>query len=152
VNKITPFLWFNANAEDAAEFYISVLPNSSKLHELRATEAGPGPAGSLIAMDLTLDGQQVTFFNGGPAQQLSEAFSFTVRCETQAEIDRYWAKLVEGGRELGCGWLKDKFGVCWQIVPAKLTELLKHPAAMRAMMKMMKFDIVTLERAAAQPH
>jgi predicted 3-demethylubiquinone-9 3-methyltransferase (glyoxalase superfamily) len=151
VNKITPFLWFNANAEEAAGFYISVFPNSQKLHELRATEAGPGPVGSLIAMDLILDGQQVTFFNGGPAHQLSEAFSLTVRCETQAEIDSYWTRLGEGGRELGCGWLKDRFGLCWQIVPANLTELLKHPAAMRAMMKMMKFDIVTLEAAAAQP-
>jgi predicted 3-demethylubiquinone-9 3-methyltransferase (glyoxalase superfamily) len=102
-------------------------------------------------MDLTLDGQQVTFFNGGPAHQLSEAFSLTVRCDTQAEIDSYWTRLGEGGRELGCGWLKDRFGLCWQIVPANLTELLKHPAAMRAMMKMMKFDIVTLEAAAAQP-
>jgi predicted 3-demethylubiquinone-9 3-methyltransferase (glyoxalase superfamily) len=81
---------------------------------------------------------------------LSEAFSFSARCETQAEIDTYWAKLVECGRELGCGWLKDKFGLYWQIVPAKLTELLQHPAAMRAMMKIMKFDIVTLEVAAAQ--
>ena len=150
MNKITPFLWFDANAEDAAAFYISVFPNSRKLSELRVTEAGPGPVGSLLAMDLVLDGQQVTFLNGGPAHQLSEAFSFTVHCETQTEIDDYWAKLGDGGKELGCGWLKDKFGLCWQIVPTQLTELLKHPAAMRAMMKMMKFDIATLEAAAAQ--
>lgn len=150
MNKITPFLWFNANAEDAADFYISVFPNSRRLSELRVTEAGPGPVGSLLAIDLVLDGQQVTFLNGGPAHQLSEAFSFTVRCETQGEIDAYWAKLGEGGKELGCGWLKDKFGLCWQIVPSKLTELLKHPAAMRAMMKMMKFDIAALEQAASQ--
>jgi predicted 3-demethylubiquinone-9 3-methyltransferase (glyoxalase superfamily) len=151
MNKITPFLWFNANAKDAANFYISVFPNSRKLSELRVTEAGPGPVGSLLALDLVLDGQQVTFLNGGPLHQLSEAFSFTVRCESQAEIDSYWAKLTDGGKELGCGWLKDKFGLCWQIIPAQLTELLQHPAAMRAMMKMMKFDVATLEAAAAQP-
>ena len=148
MNKITPFLWFNADAEDAANFYFSVFPNSRSLGELRVTEAGPGPVGSLLALDLVLDGQQVTFLNGGPMHRLSEAFSFTVRCETQAEIDAYWAKLGDGGKELGCGWLKDKFGLCWQIVPSELTELLKHPAAMRAMMKMMKFDIATLEAAA----
>ncbi len=148
MNKITPFLWFNSNAEDAAAFYISVFPNSKKLSELRVTEAGPGPVGSLLAMDLVLDGQQVTFLNGGPVHQLTEAFSFTVRCETQAEIDGYWAKLGDGGRELGCGWLKDKFGLCWQIVPANIKELLKHPNAMRAMMQMKKFDIAALEASA----
>jgi predicted 3-demethylubiquinone-9 3-methyltransferase (glyoxalase superfamily) len=151
MNKITPFLWFDANAEEAANFYISVFPNSRKLNELRVTEAGPGPAGSLLAMDIELDGQQVTFLNGGPAHQLSEAFSFTVRCETQGEIDGYWSKLGDGGTELGCGWLKDKFGLCWQIVPLKLYELLRHPEAMRAMMTMKKFDIATLKKAAGQP-
>jgi predicted 3-demethylubiquinone-9 3-methyltransferase (glyoxalase superfamily) len=151
MKKITPFLWFNANAEDAANFYFSVFPNSRKLNELRVTEAGPGPEGSLLAIDLELDGQQVTFLNGGPAHQLSEAFSFTVRCETQAEIDIYWSKLGDGGTELGCGWLKDKFGLCWQIVPTKLYELVSHPAGMRAMMLMKKFDIATLEQAASQP-
>jgi predicted 3-demethylubiquinone-9 3-methyltransferase (glyoxalase superfamily) len=149
-NKITPFLWFNSNAEDAANFYFSVFPNSRKLNELRVTEAGPGPVGSLLAMDLELNGQQVTFLNGGPAHQLSEAFSFTVVCETQAEIDDYWSKLTDGGSELNCGWLKDKFGLCWQIVPAKLYETLAHPAAMRAMMTMKKFDIAALKRASLQ--
>jgi predicted 3-demethylubiquinone-9 3-methyltransferase (glyoxalase superfamily) len=151
MNKITPFLWFNANAEDAANFYLSVFPNSSKLGELRVTEAGPGPKGSLLVIDIELDGQQVTFLNGGPAHQLSEAFSFTVRCETQAEIDSYWSKLTDGGNELACGWLKDKFGLCWQIVPTNLTKLLRNPAAMTAMMSMKKFDIATLEKAASQP-
>jgi predicted 3-demethylubiquinone-9 3-methyltransferase (glyoxalase superfamily) len=150
-NKITPFLWFNSNAEDAANFYFSVFPNSRKLNELRVTEAGPGPVGSLLAMDLEIEGQQVTFLNGGPAHQLSEAFSFTVVCETQAEIDDYWSKLTDGGSELNCGWLKDKFGLCWQIVPAKLYETLAHPAAMRAMMTMKKFDIAALQQAASQP-
>jgi predicted 3-demethylubiquinone-9 3-methyltransferase (glyoxalase superfamily) len=150
-NKITPFLWFNNNAEDAANFYLTVFPNSRKLNELRVTEAGPGPVGSLLAIDIELNGQQVTFLNGGPAHQLSEAFSFTVECETQAEIDSYWKKLGDGGTELGCGWLKDKFGLCWQIVPAKLYEMLAHPAAMRAMMTMMKFDVAALKQAASQP-
>jgi predicted 3-demethylubiquinone-9 3-methyltransferase (glyoxalase superfamily) len=151
MNKVTPFLWFNDNAEQAADFYISVFPNSRRLNELRVTEAGPGPIGSLLAMDLEIDGQQVSFLNGGPAQQLSEAFSFTVRCETQAEIDGYWAKLLDGGKELGCGWIKDKFGMCWQIIPEGLYELLRHPAAMKAMMGMMKFDIAALKEAAVQP-
>jgi predicted 3-demethylubiquinone-9 3-methyltransferase (glyoxalase superfamily) len=151
MNKITPFLWFNANAEDAANFYISVFPNSRKLNELRVTEAGPGPVGSLLALDLEIDGQQVTFLNGGPAQQLSEAFSFTVRCETQAEIDSYWTKLTDGGKEIGCGWLKDKFGLCWQIVPSGIYKLVSNPAGMKAMMSMVKFDIAALEKAASQP-
>jgi len=150
-NKITPFLWFNNNAEDAANFYLTVFPNSRKLNELRVTEAGPGPVGSLLAIDIELNGQQVTFLDGGPAHQLSEAFSFTVECETQAEIDSYWKKLGDGGTELGCGWLKDKFGLCWQIVPVKLYEMLAHPAAMRAMMAMMKFDVAALKQAASQP-
>jgi predicted 3-demethylubiquinone-9 3-methyltransferase (glyoxalase superfamily) len=150
MKKITPFLWFNNNAEDAADFYLTVFANSRKLNELRATEVGPGPIGSLLALDLELDGQRVTFLNGGPAHQLSEAFSFTVVCETQAEIDDYWEKLGDGGSELGCGWLKDRFGLCWQIVPVKLYELLRHPAAMRAMMAMKKFDIAGLKEAAAQ--
>ncbi len=151
MNKITPFLWFDANAEDAANFYISVFSNSRKLNELRVTEAGPGPAGSLLVIGIELDGQQVTFLNGGPAHQLSEAFSFTVQCETQTEIDGYWSKLGDGGTELGCGWLKDRFGLCWQIVPSRLSELLRHPAAMRAMMTMKKFDIAALKQAAREP-
>ena len=151
MNKITPFLWFNADAEDAANFYLSVFPNSRKLSELRVTEAGPGPIGSLLALDLEIDGQQVTFLNGGPAQQLTEAFSFTVRCETQAEIDNYWAKLTEGGKEIACGWLKDKFGLCWQIVPTNIYQYVKTPAGMKAMMSMVKFDIAALEKAASQP-
>ena len=151
MNKITPFLWFNANAEDAANFYISIFPNSRKLSDIRNTDATPGPTGSILVMDLELDGQQVTLLNGGPAHQLSEAFSFTVRCETQAEIDGYWSKLGDGGTELGCGWIKDKYGLCWQIVPSQLGQLLRHPAAMQAMMPMKKLDIATLEQAALQP-
>ena len=114
------------------------------------TEAGPGPVGSLLTIDFELDGQKVTFLNGGPAHQLSEAFSFSVACQTQEEIDSYWAKLGDGGKELGCGWIKDKFGLCWQIVPRRIVEYVSNPAGMRAMMPMMKLDIATLERAAAE--
>jgi predicted 3-demethylubiquinone-9 3-methyltransferase (glyoxalase superfamily) len=153
MNKITPFLWFNDNAEAAAGFYLNLFPNSRKLNELRANEANPNTvAGSLLAIDLEIEGQQVTFLNGGPSQQLSEAFSFTVRCETQAEIDDYWAKLTAGGgKEIACGWLKDKFGLCWQIVPTDIYKLVNNPAGMRAMMAMKKLDIAALQQAATQP-
>jgi predicted 3-demethylubiquinone-9 3-methyltransferase (glyoxalase superfamily) len=147
MNKITPFLWFDANAEEAAEFYLSIFPDAKKLSELRVGEAGPGPIGSVLIIAIELAGQQVTFMNGGPGHPLTDAFSFSVSCETQEEIDDYWAKLTKGGSEIQCGWLKDKFGVCWQIVPSKLGELLQHPGAMRAMMKMVKMDIAALEAA-----
>ena len=150
MNKITPFLWFDANAEEAANFYLSVFSNSRKLRELRVTEAGPGPVGSLLTIDFELDGQAVTFINGGPAHQLSEAFSFSVACDTQEEIDDYWATLGEGGKELGCGWIKDKFGLCWQIVPRNIVEYVSKPAGMRAMMPMMKMDIAKLEKGAGE--
>jgi predicted 3-demethylubiquinone-9 3-methyltransferase (glyoxalase superfamily) len=149
MNKITPFLWFNDNAEAAADFYLSIFPNSRKLNELRANEAGPLPVGSLLALDLELNGQQVTFLNGGPAYQLNEAFSFVIRCETQAEIDDHWTKLTAGGgKEIACGWLTDKFGLTWQIVPTNIYELVNNPAAMRAMMTMKKLDIAALQQAA----
>jgi len=150
MNKITPFLWFNDNAEDAANFYFSVFPESKKLDELRTTEAGPGPAGSLLTIEIELNGQHMTFLNGGPGHKLSEAFSFAVYCETQEEIDRYWSLLTDGGKEIACGWLTDKFGVSWQIVPSGFVEWVRHPAVMRAMMKMVKLDIATLKRAAAE--
>ena len=146
--KITPFLWFDANAEEAAAFYLSVFPESRKLHELRYTEAGPGPVGALLAMDLEIAGQAVTFLNGGPANRLSDAFSFVVRCESQAEIDGYWSRLLEGGEEKQCGWLRDRFGVTWQVVPIQLSTLLRRPAAMRAMLGMKKLEIAVLEAAA----
>jgi len=149
MNKVTPFLWFNADAEDAAHYYLSIFSNSRKLNELRTTEAGPGPAGSLLAVDLEIEGQQITFLNGGPGHPLTDAFSLVVRCQDQDEIDKYWSKLTDGGSEVACGWLKDKFGVSWQIVPVHLTQLVSHPAAMRAMMGMKKLDIGELERAAS---
>ena len=150
MNKITPFLWFDSNAEDAANFYLSVFPESKKLNELRTTEAGPGPVGSLLTIELELNGQQMTFLNGGPAYKLTQAFSFSVLCDTQEEIDHYWALLTDGGSEIACGWLTDKFGLSWQIVPRGLVDWLGRPAAMRAMMKMVKFDIATLKQAAAE--
>jgi len=150
MNKITPFLWFDTNAEEAANFYLSVFPEGKKLDELRVTEAGPGPVGSLLTITLELMGQQVVFMNGGPGHPQTDAFSLFVACKTQEEIDNYWAKLCEGGSEIQCGWLKDKFGVSWQIAPENIMELVKHPNGMRAMMKMVKFDIATLEAAVAQ--
>jgi predicted 3-demethylubiquinone-9 3-methyltransferase (glyoxalase superfamily) len=151
MNKLTPFLWFNDNAEAAADFYLTLFPDSRKLNELRANEAGPAPIGSLVALDLELNGQQVTFLNGGPAYQLNEAFSFVIRCETQAEIDDYWTKLTaDGGKEIACGWLTDKFGLTWQIVPVDIFKLVNNPGGMRAMMSMKKLDIAALQQAASQ--
>jgi predicted 3-demethylubiquinone-9 3-methyltransferase (glyoxalase superfamily) len=149
MNKVTPFLWFDGNAEEVAEYYLSIFPNSRKLEELRTTEAGPGPVGSLLTIALEIEGQQVTFINAGPANKLSDAFSFVIRCRDQQEIDSYWAKLTEGGSETACGWLKDKFGVSWQVVPEDIIEFVRHPDAMRAMMTMVKMDLATLEKAAA---
>ena len=145
--SITPFLWFDSNAEEAADFYVSVFPNSRKLSELRNTGDAPGPKGGVLTVSFELDGLSFTALNGGPAYQFTPAISFVVRCETQQEIDDYWSKLTAGGKEIQCGWLVDKFGLSWQIVPARLPELLKHPKGMQAMMKMKKLDIAELERA-----
>jgi predicted 3-demethylubiquinone-9 3-methyltransferase (glyoxalase superfamily) len=150
MNKITPFLWFNDNAEDAAEFYLSVFPEAKKVGELRSKGVGPWPAGKIATITIELMGQKMTFLNGGPAQAFTPAFSYSVACKDQAEIDGYWDKLLEGGKPMACGWLTDKFGLCWQIVPEKIGELLKHPKAMAAMMQMVKFDIATLEAAAKE--
>jgi predicted 3-demethylubiquinone-9 3-methyltransferase (glyoxalase superfamily) len=152
MNKLTPFLWFNDNAEAAADFYLSVFPSGRKLRELRCNEAGPHPVGSLMVLDIELNGQPVTLMNGGPGHPPTDAFSFSVQCETQAEIDSYWSQLTaDGGSEIACGWLKDKFGLHWQIVPTDVYKLLRNPAAMRAMMAMKKMDIATLQQAANQP-
>jgi predicted 3-demethylubiquinone-9 3-methyltransferase (glyoxalase superfamily) len=145
---ITPFLWFDSNAEEAADFYVGVFPNSRKLSELRNTGDAPGPTGGVLTVSFELDGLRFTALNGGPVYQFTPAISFVVRCETQQEIDDYWSKLTAGGKEIQCGWLVDKFGLSWQIVPARLPELLKHPKGMQAMMKMKKLDIAELERAA----
>ncbi len=141
--RITPFLWFDSNAEEAVDFYLSVFKNSRRLGELR-----PDPDGPVVTIAFELDGQQFTALNGGPSFHFTEAVSFVVRCDTQEEVDEYWSKLLDGGREAQCGWLKDKFGLSWQIVPGRLPDLVKHPKAMQAMLQMKKLDIAELERAA----
>lgn len=151
MNKITPFLWFDDNAEEAAAFYLSIFPGARKLDELRSSGVGPWPAGKVATLTIELMGQAVTFLNGGPSHKLTEAFSFWIQCKDQVEIDHYWSVLSEGGQEIACGWLKDKFGVCWQVVPDNIVELVRHPKAMQAMMQMIKFDKATLEAAAREP-
>jgi predicted 3-demethylubiquinone-9 3-methyltransferase (glyoxalase superfamily) len=146
--RITPFLWFDSNAEEAVDFYLTVFKNSRRLQEVRNTGDAPGPKGGVLTIAFELDGQRFTALNGGPIYKFTEAISFVVRCDTQQEVDHYWSKLTAGGSEIQCGWLKDKFGLCWQIVPARLPDLIKHPKAMQAMLKMTKLDIAELERAA----
>src|SRR6058998_1759271 len=148
MQKITPFLWFDNNAEEAANFYVSAFKNSKILSISRYGDAGPGPKGSVMVVSFQLEGQQFTALNGGPRFKFSEAFSFVVSCETQKEIDDYWRKLTSGGgAESMCGWLKDKFGFSWQIVPASLGKLMeqKDPQranrVMQAVLKMRKLDI-----------
>src|SRR5580658_2105699 len=146
--RITPFLWFDSNAEEAVDFYLSVFKNSRRLSELRNTGDAPGPKGGILTISFELDGLRFTALNGGPVYKFNEAVSFVVRCDTQQEVDDYWSKLTSGGQEIACGWLRDKFGVCWQVVPARLPELIQNPKAMQAMMKMKKIDLAELERAA----
>jgi predicted 3-demethylubiquinone-9 3-methyltransferase (glyoxalase superfamily) len=151
---ITPFLWFDTDAEPAAEFYTSVFPNSRIVEVAHYGSAGPRPEGMVMTVSFELDGQKVVALNGGPDFTLTEAFSFAVSCETQDEVDSYWETLSEGGEEGPCGWLKDKFGLSWQIVPTALPRLLSDPdpekaqRVMAAMLEMKKIDIETLERAA----
>ena len=149
-SRITPFLWFDANAEEAADFYVSVFKNSRKLSELRNTGDAPGPKGGVLTISFELDGQKFTALNGGPMYKFTEAISFVVRCDNQEDVDYYWSRLTAGGSEIQCGWLNDKFGLCWQIVPAQLPSLLRNSKAMQAMMKMKKLDIAELERAAQE--
>jgi len=152
--KITTFLTFDHQAEEAAQLYTSVFKNSKIVTSTRYGDAGPGPKGSLMSATLSLDGQELLLLNGGPSFQFSPAFSLFVSCETQAEVDEYWEKLSAGGREVQCGWLTDKFGVSWQIIPSILGRLLadqdraKAGRVMKAMMKMVKIDIRALEDAA----
>lgn len=149
-SRITPFLWFDANAEEAADFYVSIFPNSRRVGELRNPGDAPGQKGAILTITFELDGLRFTALNGGPAHQFTDAISFVVRCDTQQEIDTYWSKLTAGGSEIACGWLKDKFGLSWQIVPARIAELVRHSKAMQAMMKMKKLDIAELKRAARE--
>lgn len=153
MQKITPSLWFDNQAEEAANFYISVFKNSKIVEVGRYSEAGPGPAGSVMVISFELDGQLFSAINGGPEFVFSPAISFAVDCESQEEVDYLWEKLTEGGAEDPCGWLRDKYGVSWQIVPKVLTELLqdKDPAKVKrvteAMFQMKKLDIKTLQDA-----
>ena len=116
--RITPFLWFDSNAEEAVEFYLTVFKNSRRLDALRNTGDAPGPKGVVLTIAFELDGQRFTALNGGPLFKFTEAISFMVRCDTQEEVDHYWSKLTDGGSESQCGWLKDRFGLSWQIIPA----------------------------------
>jgi len=145
--RITPFLWFDSNAEEAVEFYLTVFENSRRLG---GVDDSRSPKGSVLTVSFELDGQKFVALNGGPMFQFTEAISFVVRCDSQAEVDDYWTKLSAGGSEGRCGWLKDKFGLSWQIAPVRLPELIKHPKAMQAMLGMKKLDIAELERAAKE--
>jgi len=146
--RITPFLWFDSNAEEAVSFYLGVFKNSRRLGAVSNNEGSYGSKSGVLTISFELDGQKFTALNGGPLFKFTEAISFVVRCDTQQEVDEYYSKLCAGGTESQCGWLKDKFGLSWQIVPARLPDLIKHPKAMQAMLKMKKIDIATLERAA----
>ncbi|QDT90417.1 VOC family protein [Gimesia algae] len=154
-SKITPFLWFNDNAEQAMDFYLSVFQNSKKLKVNRYGAGAPGPEGSVMIAAFELEGQQFLALNGGPMFQFTEAISFAVNCDTQDEIDELWEKLSAGGEPGRCGWLKDAFGLSWQIVPSILPELMSDPdpavpgRVMQELMQMTKPDIVRLQGAAA---
>jgi predicted 3-demethylubiquinone-9 3-methyltransferase (glyoxalase superfamily) len=156
MQKITPFLWFDNKAEEAVKFYTSVFKNSKIKGITRYGEAGPGPKGSVMTASFLLEGQEFVALNGGPVFTFTPAISFVVNCRTQAEVDRLWDKLSAGGEPGQCGWLKDKFGVSWQIVPTILVKLLndrnlvKGNRVMQAMLKMSKIDIATLKKAHAQ--
>lgn len=154
MQKITPFLWFDNNAEEAMNFYIAVFKNSKTINASRRSGGSPGEAGSFITGTFEIEGQEFMVLNGGPHFQFSSATSFFVSCEDQAEVDYYWDRLLEGGQAQQCGWLVDKFGVTWQIIPRALGELLQDSDAegaqrvMGAMMKMVKLDVAGLQRAA----
>jgi predicted 3-demethylubiquinone-9 3-methyltransferase (glyoxalase superfamily)/CheY-like chemotaxis protein len=157
MQKISPFLWFDNQAEEAMNFYVSVFKNSAVVAVQRYPEGSPGQAGSVMTCSFTLDGQQFTALNGGPMYKFSEAISFVVDCADQAEVDEYWGKLTADGGQLGqCGWLKDKFGVSWQVVPAGLYALLSDPnpekakRATQAMLQMSKIDLAAIQAAANQ--
>jgi predicted 3-demethylubiquinone-9 3-methyltransferase (glyoxalase superfamily) len=151
--KITPFLWFDNQAEEAAKFYTAIFKNSKITTVARYPEGSPGPAGSVMTVDFELDGQRFTALNAGPLFKFTEAISFVVRCETQQEVDEYWSKLSAGGEESECGWLKDKFGLSWQITPNVLIEMLqdkdaeKSKRVMQAMLQMKKIEIRLLKQA-----
>jgi predicted 3-demethylubiquinone-9 3-methyltransferase (glyoxalase superfamily) len=155
MQKITPFLWFNDNAADAAKFYVSIFPNSKIVQTTHYGEAGPGPKGSVMTVAFELNGDRFVALNGGPQFKFTEAVSFVVNCETQQELDSTWDKLLQGGGSPSqCGWLKDRFGLSWQVVPTVLPKLLQDPVrgkrVMAAIMLMVKIDIHALEDAYAE--
>jgi predicted 3-demethylubiquinone-9 3-methyltransferase (glyoxalase superfamily) len=155
MQKITPFIWFNDKAEEAMNFYMSIFKNSKTINVSRYGDSGPGPKGSVMVCKFQLDGQEIMALNGGPMFPLSPAFSLVVNCKNQEEIDEYWEKLSAGGATSQCGWLTDKFGLSWQIVPEILGELVgkdpeKSNRVMKALLKMTKLDIKTLKAAAEQ--
>jgi predicted 3-demethylubiquinone-9 3-methyltransferase (glyoxalase superfamily) len=151
---LTPCLWYDGNAEEAAKHYVSIFKNSKITHTSYYSDAGPMPKGKVMLVEFELDGQPFTALNGGPHYKFTEAVSFMIPCANQAEVDHYWSRLGEGGMEQPCGWLKDKFGLSWQVVPKRLLELMtgSEPARAKrvaeAMFKMKKLDIATLEAAA----
>jgi predicted 3-demethylubiquinone-9 3-methyltransferase (glyoxalase superfamily) len=150
---ITPFLWFDSQAEEAMNFYVSIFPNSRTIGVTRYGDAGPGPKGSVMTANFVLNGQEFTALNGGPHFLFTPAISFVIHCDTQAEVDEFWAKLTAGGKDGQCGWLTDRFGVSWQVVPNALTRMLqdpdpeRSPRLMAALMPMKKLDIAALQRA-----
>ncbi len=148
--RISPFLWFDSKAEEAVEYYLGIFKNSRRLGTVASSVEAPAPKGEVLTIAFELDGQKFTALNGGPMFRFTEAISFVVRCDTQEEVDEYWSKLSEGGSEGQCCWLKDKFGLSWQIVPARLPELIKRPKALQAMLRMRKPDLATLEKAAKE--
>jgi predicted 3-demethylubiquinone-9 3-methyltransferase (glyoxalase superfamily) len=155
VQKITPFLWFDGKAEEAANFYVSIFKNSKMGTVNRYGDHGPGAKGTVMIATFQVDGQEFIALNGGPQFQFSPAISFMVNCETQEELDHFWEKLSEGGKTLQCGWLQDKFGLSWQIVPTALGKLMSDPdhekteRVMKALMQMIKIDIHRLQEAFA---
>jgi predicted 3-demethylubiquinone-9 3-methyltransferase (glyoxalase superfamily) len=152
--RVTPNLWFDTQAEEAANFYCSIFPNSRVVSIARYPEGAPGPAGEIMTVEYELDGQRYVHINGGPQFTFSEAVSFQIGCADQAEVDYYWEKLTDGGEESQCGWLKDRYGFSWQVVPAGMDELFSEPdqtrsqRAFQAMLQMKKIDVAELRRAA----
>ena len=155
MQKISPFIWFDNNAEEAMNFYLSVFKDSKVIRVARNPPGSPGPEGAFLVASIQLEGQEIILMNGGPGHPLTDAISLTVNCGTQEEVDYYWNKLLgNGGKEIACGWLKDRFGLYWQVTPTILPQLLSDPdrakagRVMQAMMKMIKLDIAAVKAAA----
>jgi predicted 3-demethylubiquinone-9 3-methyltransferase (glyoxalase superfamily) len=154
MKKITPFLWFDDQAEEAATFYVSVFPNSVIERITRYGEAGPRPRGTVMTVEFRLDGQPFVALNGGPEFRFNPSVSFVVHCDTQEELDEMWARLSDGGAEVECGWLTDRYGLSWQVIPSILMDLIdpsdpeRADRVLRALMKMKKLDLAALRKAA----